>query len=91
MSVVGGRAGSVCLSVPCEEDISFHWRGLLHIPPNRGEFGGGGGSGVMCHVSCVTFHMSCVTFHVSHVMCHISCVMCHVSPVRGMEEDLFTT
>ena len=27
---------SVCLFVPCEEGISFHWRGLLHIPPNLG-------------------------------------------------------
>ena len=22
---------SVCMYVPCEEDLSFHWRGLLHI------------------------------------------------------------
>ena len=22
----------VCLFVPCEKDISFHWRGLLHTP-----------------------------------------------------------
>ena len=32
----------VCMSVPCEEDLSFHWRGLLHIPPNRGVGDGGG-------------------------------------------------
>ena len=22
----------VCMYVPCEEDLSFHWRGLLHTP-----------------------------------------------------------
>ena len=39
-SVIESRCPSVCMcvcmSVPCEEDLSFHWRGLLHIPPNMG-------------------------------------------------------
>ena len=35
----------VCMYVPCEEDLSFHWRGHLHIPQIGGWGGGGGGSG----------------------------------------------
>ena len=34
-SVIESQCPSVCgRNVPCEEDLSFHWRGLLHIPPN---------------------------------------------------------
>ena len=29
-SVIQSRCPSACMYVPCEEDISFHWRGLLH-------------------------------------------------------------
>ena len=41
-SVIELRCPCVCMYVPCEEDLSFHWRGLLHIPPNRGLGVGGG-------------------------------------------------
>ena len=65
----------VCMYVPCEEDLSFHWRGLLHIPPNIGVgcvcVCGGGGVGVMCHVSCVMCHVSRVTCHMSRVTCDV--------------------
>ena len=72
---------SVCMFVPCEEDLSFPWRGLLHIPTNMGV---GcvcvcGGGFVGCHVSCVMSHVSCVMCHVSRVMCHVSHVGCHMS------------
>ena len=59
-SVIESRCPSVCVFVPCEEDLSFYWRGLLHIP----QIWGGvcvcvrGGVGVMCHVSYVTCHVS---------------------------------
>ena len=35
VSVIESRCPSVCMcvSVPCEEDLSFHWRGLLHTHP----------------------------------------------------------
>ena len=57
---------SVCMSVPCEEDLSFHWRGLLHTPcvtPWEGP--------PMCHVSRVMCHVSRVTCHVSLVTCQM--------------------
>ena len=64
-SVIESRCPCVCTSacvfVPCEEDLSFHWRGLLHTPCVTPW----GPLGVMCHVSCAMCH-------VSHVICHVS-------------------